>query len=155
MPSYNSFKKDVANILGSTKKQTDAMDQLEILTLRLKERYATLNEQRRLLSQQLHTLVVEQPTIREHKETSKKIKTSITPMDLYERIQNPSNSILIMDCRPKQSFSDSHMFYQFCFNVPEENFKVGCVSYLKTYTYGIFSFLYVKLYLILECLHLK
>lgn len=52
-------------------------------------------------------------------------KLSITVEELMQLVNNHMVGVLIMDCRPKDEFVQSHLNWNNCLNVPEEIIQKG------------------------------
>lgn len=49
-----------------------------------------------------------------------KVQDSISSMELFKILENEPSNVLIIDARPRNQFSDSHINFNCCINVPEE-----------------------------------
>lgn len=52
-------------------------------------------------------------------------RVTINANELMQLLGNHQLSVLIMDCRPKSEFDESHFTKQICLNVPEEIIELG------------------------------
>lgn len=121
---YGVHKQFVKEMLGGSSTQTSAMDLVEKLNKSLKTRYQYLNDKSikkdMLVDNNSNSILstdIPEPYIESI--------SLITCQELFALIQDKSSSILIMDCRPKKDFQESHLHCQWCVSVPEEYITDG------------------------------
>lgn len=140
-PDYLTLKQNVHDVLGGNSSQKKCMDKLELLTNSLRRRYELQAQAKSLsssfagykgnyddlsASQKFDLLkngdkvAVSSPKAGD---INFKDLNSITCEELFQKIQE--KSVLIMDCRSAEDYAQSHLTYEWCFNVPEELIQDG------------------------------
>lgn len=54
----------------------------------------------------------------------------ITCMQLYQLLKSSDNKILLLDVRPQNDFTNSHIQNEKCINIPSEEIKKGYVIFI-------------------------
>ncbi|XP_055902298.1 ubiquitin carboxyl-terminal hydrolase 8 [Eupeodes corollae] len=138
MPDYRQHKKLVKQNLGSNEDVIRLMNKLSKLTKSLQNRYKGLSENRNTMempelydnenasnnSLMPHTFDLSSNNASNGCTADMNTFGVISCEELHRLIRN-SGSLLIMDCRSKADFQDSHLSFQWCVNVPEEYIQAG------------------------------
>ncbi|KAH8359256.1 hypothetical protein KR093_005342 [Drosophila rubida] len=125
-PDYTQYKVTVQDMLGDNAANRRTMDKLEIITDSLSKRYEKLQpstavENSNINSEQISLPVAVNSSLSPSEEYAR--LGVISCEELYKRMQQ--QSVLVMDCRSSVDYANSHLSYQWAFNVPEEIITPG------------------------------
>lgn len=141
MPDYKQHKKLVKQYLGSNEEMTMIMDKVAVISKSLQSRYKSLSDKKKAM-EEMNSVSYDNASASNNRLAYQTYDlqsgTKATPNGLIDvhslgiisceelhRLIRGSESVLIMDCRSKTDFQNSHLNFQWCINVPEEYIQAG------------------------------
>lgn len=141
MPDYKLHKKLVRQVLGSNGDMTIIMDKVGALKKSLQSRYKCLSDKKK-------THETNELYDKENASNNKRLLQTYDPSSVIggdnvtngsidgngfntisceelHRLIRSCGSLLIMDCRSRADYQNSHLTFQWCLNVPEEYIQAG------------------------------
>ncbi|GAB0096117.1 Ubiquitin carboxyl-terminal hydrolase [Sergentomyia squamirostris] len=123
LKDYQTNKSYVHALLGKNDKQVTAMERTEKLSTSLRRRYELMKE-----AEQFQEVKIPEEIKEPEKLVEKAAKSSLTSRELFDILKNDQKDVLVIDCRSREDFHESHLTFRDLLNIPEEVIMPGMTA---------------------------